>query len=49
MTDVQLTELAPETEYSISLRAQFGETISEPLEGDGLTRRDAQLIAHRSA
>ncbi|XP_029705380.1 collagen alpha-1(XII) chain isoform X1 [Takifugu rubripes] len=36
-TDIQLKQLTPETEYSITLRALFEEAVSDPLEGKGLT------------
>ncbi|CAG01460.1 unnamed protein product, partial [Tetraodon nigroviridis] len=37
VTDIQLGNLTPETEYFISLRALFGEAASDPLEGKGRT------------
>lgn len=45
VTDVQLMNLTPETEYSISLRALFGETVSDPLEGEGLTCTPSTYLA----
>ncbi|XP_055362274.1 collagen alpha-1(XII) chain isoform X3 [Betta splendens] len=36
-TNVQLVQLIPNTEYSISLLAMYGEAVSEPLEGKGVT------------
>lgn len=41
VTNTQLKQLIPETEYSISLRAVFEEAVSDPLEGKGLTRTSA--------
>lgn len=41
VTDTQLKQLTPETEYSIGLRVVFEEAVSDPLEGRGLTRTSA--------
>ncbi|KAM9355371.1 collagen alpha-1(XII) chain [Pholidichthys leucotaenia] len=37
-TSLQLSELIPNTEYDIKIYAQYGEIISEPLDGRGVTR-----------
>ncbi|XP_075940078.1 collagen alpha-1(XII) chain [Anarhichas minor] len=37
VSDVQLVQLIPNTQYSISLYALYGEAVSEPLEGRGVT------------
>ncbi|XP_068565200.1 collagen alpha-1(XII) chain [Cebidichthys violaceus] len=37
VTDVQLVQLIPNTQYSISLYALYGEAASDPLEGRGVT------------
>ncbi|XP_070782388.1 collagen alpha-1(XII) chain [Enoplosus armatus] len=37
VTNVQLVQLIPNTEYSISLYALYGEAASDPLEGRGVT------------
>ncbi|XP_061901199.1 collagen alpha-1(XII) chain isoform X3 [Entelurus aequoreus] len=37
VSDIQLTQLLPNTAYSISILAQHGEAVSEPVKGTGVT------------